>query len=368
MPSNKSLSPKRLLRFSTDNMFVAAMDAKVLRSGTNITAVHIVNCRVKWTETTWKDWKTAEMYAALRLRSDVFVVEQDCVYPDLDDKDPLSIHLFALALDAQPGQAALATARMVPPGVSYAEPSIGRVVIAHSERGSGLGRELMHRAIRICQRRWPGQPVKISAQQYLIQFYENLGFVCSGEGYLEDGIPHIQMIRPAETLRFWRDQHAAAVARFLAALNSVPANAKPHNRDDWGADQVLQHLHFSEHGMWSYLAKKSKAQWSDLPQSDLESDQAGMELIRALLSNRRWKDPTGGAVSSDANLADALKDWQKTQDAMWHQLEEFYQDSGWWTVKLFRHPLAGYLSLSDTFAFANAHIDHHIKQLERLQR
>jgi ElaA protein len=351
-------------------MFVAAMDAKVLRTAANITAVHIVNCRVNWTETNWKDWKASTMYAALRLRSDVFVVEQDCVYPDLDDKDPQSIHLVALALEAQPGQSALATVRMVPPGVSYAEPSIGRVVTAHSERGSGLGRELMQRAIRICQRRWPGQAVRISAQQYLIQFYQNLGYSCTGEGYLEDGIPHIEMIRPAEDLNFWQEQHRAAVERFRLALDSVPADALRRSSHDWGAAEVIQHLHLSEQGMWRYLVKKSKAQWSELPQSDLASDQAGMELIRALLSDRRWKDPTGGLISPDlngVNLEDSLSDWLKTQDEMWHQLKEFYQDLGWWTIKLFRHPVAGYLSLSDTFAFANAHIDHHIKQLDRLQ-
>ena len=67
-------------------MFVAAMDAKVLRTGTNITAIHIVNCSVKWTESTWDEWDAPTMFAALRLRADVFVVEQDCVYPDLDDK------------------------------------------------------------------------------------------------------------------------------------------------------------------------------------------------------------------------------------------------------------------------------------------
>jgi hypothetical protein len=95
-----------------------------------------------------------------------------------------------------------------------------------------------------------------------------------------------------------------------------------------------------------------------------------MDLIRALLSNRRCKHPTGGSISPDSNVANvknSLDDWKKTQDAMWRQLDELYDDSEWWTVKLFRHPLAGYLSLSDTFAFANAHIDHHIKQLERLQ-
>ncbi|MBT6164229.1 MAG: GNAT family N-acetyltransferase [Crocinitomicaceae bacterium] len=345
------------------------MDAKVLRTGTNITAIHIVNCSVKWTESTWDEWDAPTMFAALRLRADVFVVEQDCVYPDLDDKDVQSIHLVAMAENAQPGQPAMATARMVPPGVSYAEPSIGRVVSAQSERGGGLGRELMERAIRICQRRWPRQAIRISAQQYLIRFYEELGFACAGEGYLEDGIPHIEMVRQAENVGFWIERHAAVVAQFGEALAAVPADQKKGNSEHWGAAEVIQHLQLSEHGLRTYLAKKSNAQWSVLPQTDLDSDRAGMKIIGALKSNRRWEDPTKGAISPNSNAIDADEawaNWIETHDSMWDSMEEMFRDSGWWTVKLFRHPLAGYLSLSDTFAFASAHIAHHIKQLERL--
>ena len=190
------------------------------------------------------------MFAALRLRSDVFVVEQDCVYPDLDDKDVQCIHLIAMEEDAKHGQSALATARMVPPGVSYAEPSIGRVVTMRTARGGGLGRALMERAIRICQRHWPRQGIRISAQQYLIRFYEGFGFVCTGEGYLEDGIPHIEMLRPAESLAFWKSQHTQAVEKFESALGAVPENKKSGSPESWGAAEIIQHLQLSEGGLW----------------------------------------------------------------------------------------------------------------------
>lgn len=309
------------------------------------------------------------MFAALRLRSDVFVVEQDCVYPDLDDKDVQCIHLIAMEEDAKHGQSALATARMVPPGVSYAEPSIGRVVTIRTARGGGLGRALMERAIRICQRHWPRQGIRISAQQYLIRFYEGFGFVCTGEGYLEDGIPHIEMLRPAESLAFWKSQHTQAVEKFESALGAVPENKRSGSPESWGATEIIQHLQLSEGGLWRYLKKKSHAKPSELPATDLDSDRAGIELMRLLESNRRWKDPTGGLISPAGDAAEPARvfdEWRESHGPAWSELNHLFQDSHWWTVKLFKHPLAGYLSLSDTLAFNAAHIAHHVAQLERL--
>jgi ElaA protein len=324
---------------------------------------------VNWIETNWDDWDSSVMYAALRLRSDVFVVEQDCVYPDLDDKDVQSIHLIAMEENAKHGQSALAAARMVPPGVSYAEPSIGRVVTIHAERGGGLGRALMERAIRICQRHWPQQAIRISAQQYLIRFYEGFGFCCTGEGYLEDGIPHIEMLRPSESLDFWMIEHAQAVERFESALGAVPENKKNGSSESWGAAEIIQHLQLSEGGLWRYLKKKSNAQWSDLPGTDLDSDRGGIELIRLLESDRRWKDPTGGLISPAGDVTEPARifdEWRKSHGPAWIDLKHSFQDARWWTVKLFKHPLAGYLSLSDALAFNRAHIVHHVAQLERL--
>jgi ElaA protein len=133
----------------------------------------------------------AELYAILRLRNEVFVVEQNCVYQDTDNKDQAAFHLMGLEQGAL-----IAYTRLLPPGVSYSEPSIGRVVTAAAARGGGTGRQLMEESLAACTRLFGKQPVRIGAQLYLLVFYESLGFLRSGEVYLEDGIEHIEMIRP----------------------------------------------------------------------------------------------------------------------------------------------------------------------------
>jgi len=125
----------------------------------------------------------------LALRAEVFVVEQHCPYANPDAKDRVSHHLWAV----DEGGEVVAVARVVPPGVSYAEPSIGRVATASKVRGTGLGRELMDRALKHAAQCYPGADVVISAQHYLLRFYRELGFQTEGDVYDEDGIPHIQM-------------------------------------------------------------------------------------------------------------------------------------------------------------------------------
>ncbi len=128
---------------------------------------------------------------------DVFVVEQDCPYSDLDGKDLRAWHVWKEGEDVAKGAAMLACARVLGPGVSYAEPSIGRVATHRDRRSEGLGKELMKRSIEVCERAWPGQDIRISAQCYLEAWYGELGFASFGKPYLEDGIPHIQMLRSA---------------------------------------------------------------------------------------------------------------------------------------------------------------------------
>ena len=106
-----------------------------------------------------------------------------------------------------------------------------------------------------------------------------------------------------------------------------------------------------------------------MPATDLDSDRAGIELMRLLESNRRWMDPTGGLISPAGDAAEPARvfdEWRESHGPAWSELNQLFQDSHWWTVKLFKHPLAGYLSLSDTLAFNAAHIAHHVAQLERL--
>jgi len=131
-----------------------------------------------------------ELYAILQLRNEVFVVEQNCVYPDLDEKDQSSWHLMCLD-----NEKLVAYTRILPPGISYSEPAIGRVVTSLSIRKTGIGRELMLRSIECCKKLFGQTPISLGAQVYLIKFYESLGFVTVGEIYLEDGIDHIKMTR-----------------------------------------------------------------------------------------------------------------------------------------------------------------------------
>ena len=131
-----------------------------------------------------------ELYALLKLRVEVFAVEQNCVYQDLDGKDQVCYHVM-LHLDDE----LVGYSRLVPAGVSYAEVAIGRVITAASVRGKGFGRTLMEYSIQNCHKLWGEGPIRLSAQVYAKEFYDSLGFVAEGEEYLEDGIPHIEMLR-----------------------------------------------------------------------------------------------------------------------------------------------------------------------------
>ena len=135
-----------------------------------------------------------ELDAIYRARQQVFAVEQACAYLDADGFDAFSCHLAAWS---EGHDVPLAYARVVHPGQKYAEPSIGRVITTGAARGTGLGRELVRRAIERCGEVFPAQGIRISAQTRLERFYGELGFVSVGPPYMEDGIPHTEMLRPA---------------------------------------------------------------------------------------------------------------------------------------------------------------------------
>lgn len=146
-----------------------------------------------WRWWRWRDLDPDTLYGFLRLRSAIFVVEQNCVFPDMDGADPACDHLCGL----DPARSVRAYLRLVPPGVKDRDPSLGRVVVDAALRGTGLGRELMRKGIAECERRHPRYGIFLSGQQHLETFYASLGFVTESEPYLEDGIWHVNLRRPA---------------------------------------------------------------------------------------------------------------------------------------------------------------------------
>ena len=145
---------------------------------------------IEWKITPFQELTNKELYALFVLRIEVFVVEQNCPYQDADGKDFKSLHLFA----HDENEVICACARLVLPGVSYPEWSIGRVATSLDVRRQGIGRELMQRAMQYLREEKNNPPVRISAQTYLLEFYQSFGFVQVGDEYLEDDIPHIQML------------------------------------------------------------------------------------------------------------------------------------------------------------------------------
>ncbi len=130
-----------------------------------------------------------ELYNILQLRSEIFVVEQDCVYNDLDGLDKTAIHQFAIR-----NNTIVAYSRLLKPGTRFPDYSIGRVVVKKSERGTGLGIKMMEEAKNFIVTEWGATQIKVSAQKYLKKFYKDLGFEVVTEEYLEDGIPHFGML------------------------------------------------------------------------------------------------------------------------------------------------------------------------------
>ena len=143
-----------------------------------------------WVLKTFDSLTLQELYAILRLRTEVFVIEQNCVFQDMDNKDQQCCHLMGW----KDGQL-IAYTRLVPPGVSYKEPSIGRVVTSPVARGNGTGKLLMEKSIEEIIQLYGKTTIKIVAQLYLKKFYESLGFSQTSNKYDEDGIDHIEMNR-----------------------------------------------------------------------------------------------------------------------------------------------------------------------------
>jgi ElaA protein len=148
--------------------------------------------RLRWECKPFNDLSADQMYTILCVRQEVFVLEQECLYLDADGKDRKSYHLMGFD-----GDDLVAYARIVEPGVSYEEVSMGRILTSKKARGTGAGIELMEVGLQEIDSKYGNVPVRISAQTYLLKFYQKFGFESTGKEYLEDDIPHTEMLRPA---------------------------------------------------------------------------------------------------------------------------------------------------------------------------
>lgn len=144
---------------------------------------------IEWTYKQFHELSTDELYAIIRLRNEVFVIEQNCVYQDTDYKDQLATHYMGWQ-----NNKLVAYTRIFKPGIYFDQAAIGRVVTSSTIRGSGIGKILMQNSIQLIYHLWGQQAIKISAQCYLKKFYESLGFQQTSEIYLEDGIDHFEMM------------------------------------------------------------------------------------------------------------------------------------------------------------------------------
>lgn len=150
-----------------------------------------MNMKLEFKWSRLESFTALELYQIIKARESVFVVEQNCPYQETDDLDPHAWHLSALVN----GELA-AYARVVDPGIKNSKPSIGRVMTLKKFRGQKIGRALMEEAINFTVQKYPGEDIKVSAQVYLQHFYISLGFHASGGPYDEDGIAHIEMVKP----------------------------------------------------------------------------------------------------------------------------------------------------------------------------
>jgi len=146
--------------------------------------------KIIWKQKKWEELNKKNLHEILLVRSEVFVVEQNCVYQDIDNKDPKAIHLYGKIKNK-----IVAYSRIFNEGDFYKEISFGRALVLKNQRGKGLGDELVQKSIEIIKVNWPNKKVKISAQAHLNNFYKKHGFIEKGKEYLEDGIPHVSMER-----------------------------------------------------------------------------------------------------------------------------------------------------------------------------
>lgn len=148
---------------------------------------------IKWFTKSFEELTNSELYTILQTRFQVFIMEQGVIGEDLDGYDQKALHLYGVNEEGK----VVAYTRIFGPGQKYEQAAFGRVLTAKVVRGEGIGRELMRRTLEVINERFGKVPVKISAQAYLLKFYNELGFEQLGEVYDDHGLPHIDMLRPA---------------------------------------------------------------------------------------------------------------------------------------------------------------------------
>lgn len=160
--------------------------------------------KISWLWKSFATLSTLELYAILKARQQVFIIEQQCIYADLDGADQHSWHLLGLGAAGE----LAAYLRVLVPTDQRPEPAIGRVLVSPERRGEGLGRALLAEGMRRTQQQLPGQDIVLSAQHHLEKFYRDLSFQTTSAPYLEDGIPHVDMRWSAADLSVTRDRDA----------------------------------------------------------------------------------------------------------------------------------------------------------------
>lgn len=152
----------------------------------------MMSSEIDWSCLRFNCLSTENLYQILQLRAEIFIVEQDCVYQDVDGFDRGGLHVMG-RLPNGDDSPLVCYARLLPPGAKYVGASIGRVATKKMARGSGIGKALISKSLKTCRENWPDSAITISAQQYLHKFYTGFGFETESESYDEDGIPHIRM-------------------------------------------------------------------------------------------------------------------------------------------------------------------------------
>ena len=151
---------------------------------------------MRWHFARFDELPPRDIHDLYQARVAVFVLEQKCPFQDVDGADRECWHLIGRGANGE----VHAYCRLVPPGVKFTEPSIGRVLTTEAARGTGAGRKLMREAVARSESLWPGQAIRIGAQRYLERFYGDYGFVTASQPYDEDGILHVEMVRPASAV------------------------------------------------------------------------------------------------------------------------------------------------------------------------